>query len=99
MADAADPMPGHQEARHLARVFAEMVQRHLLDHAAIQASPAWTEKAERARRALMELHQAIGATPAGAGAEPPPREAPLRTISPEDEVRGGREVAEDKPAG
>lgn len=51
---------GCHEALHLASVFRDMVEEHLVDHPAVQAKPEWKALAEQAMSALFDLYQAIG---------------------------------------
>jgi len=72
--DRADPARfrpgtlGCHEALHMARVLAAMVEAHLHDHPAVRANLRWRAMAERAVRALGDLHRAIGADHLGAPA-------------------------------
>ncbi len=52
---------GCHEALHTARLLETMVERELLEHAAVLARPEWFALAQRAVEALAELYQDIGA--------------------------------------
>lgn len=49
------------EALHMASFLAGAVDEELVEHSAVVAHPEWTELATKARDALAELYQAIGA--------------------------------------
>jgi hypothetical protein len=51
---------GCHEAMHLASVFRDIIEEHLVDHPAVKAKPEWAALAEKAAATLSELHQAIG---------------------------------------
>ncbi len=50
---------GCHEAMHLASVFRDIVEQHLVDHPAIKANPEWSALADEAMSALFRLYQAI----------------------------------------
>ncbi|MCC6421201.1 MAG: hypothetical protein IT429_23440 [Gemmataceae bacterium] len=61
-ADAYRPgSPGCHELLDRTAMFAEMLERHLVDHPACVANPEWYRLAEQAAAALRELYQQIGA--------------------------------------
>jgi hypothetical protein len=101
---AAEYAPGRlacQEALHLAQVFSEMLERHLAGHPALRGNAAWKAKAERAAAELGALHREMAAAVARSAPQSTPQPAPPalppgpRQVHPEDEVRGGHEVAEE----
>jgi hypothetical protein len=52
---------GCHEALHTTSIMAEMIGDRVCDHPSVAANPEWLALAERARDALMELYQSIGA--------------------------------------
>lgn len=61
-ADAFTPgTHGCHEALHLAYVFADLVDRHLVEHPAVQGNTRWCGLATQAASALAKLYQEIGA--------------------------------------
>lgn len=55
-----DPFMYH-EAVDRALIAAEAVDQWLVEHPAIKAHPRWHKQAEKARDALLSLHQSIAA--------------------------------------
>ncbi|MEQ9586883.1 MAG: hypothetical protein RJS97_02880 [Parvibaculaceae bacterium] len=58
---------GCHEALHTSQELSDFIQRALVEHPAIAASPAWFGKALRASELLNELYQDIGAEHGQAG--------------------------------
>jgi hypothetical protein len=64
MADDRNYEPGSfgcHEALHMAHVLGEAVAERLCEHPAVQMDSAWAALAGKAREALFQLYQAIGA--------------------------------------
>lgn len=57
---------GCHEALHLAHVFADLVERQLVEHPAVQSNTRWHVLAMQAASALAKLYQEIGAVHLGA---------------------------------
>lgn len=52
---------GCHEVLHMASFLCASVDEQLCEHAAIKANPEWVALADRARDALLDLYQSIGA--------------------------------------
>jgi hypothetical protein len=52
---------GCHEALHMASFLCAAVDEQLCEHEAVKLNPEWVALADRARDALMDLYQAIGA--------------------------------------
>lgn len=52
---------GCHEALHMTSVIIDMLEKHLIDHPAIELNPEWSAKADAAMDILCDLYQDIGA--------------------------------------